>query len=46
MKKKIAKELRQAAMALTIGESNETTRKKYKQLKLVHKSLPKNDRIK
>ena len=46
MKKKIAKKLRELAIGTTIGKSNEETRKRYKQLKAVHKTLPKNDRVK
>lgn len=46
MKKKVAKALRELAAGVTIGKSNEETRKRYKQLKTVHKSLSKNDRIK
>lgn len=47
MKKKTAKKLRQLAIGMTIGKTNEETRKRYKQLKVVHKSLknsPVNDK--
>jgi hypothetical protein len=46
MKKKHAKALRKLAIGMTVGKSNEETRKRYKQLKKVHQSLPKDDRIK
>ena len=46
MKKKVAKKLRELAIEATIGKSNEETRKRYKQLKRVHNSLPNDARIK
>lgn len=42
MKKKVAKKLRELAIGMTVGKSNVETRKRYKQLKQVHKSLLKN----
>lgn len=46
MKKKTAKKLRQLAIGMTIGKPNSETRKRYKQLKKVHKTLGKDERIK
>jgi len=46
MKKKTAKKLRELAINITIGKSNEETRKMYKKLKRVHKTLPNDARIK
>lgn len=46
MKKKVAKALRELAVGATVGKPNTETRKRYKQLKRVHKSLSQNDRIK
>lgn len=46
MKKKEAKRLRKLAEQMTNGKPEQVTRKRYRQLKAVHKSLPKNERIK
>lgn len=46
MKKKVAKKLRELAIGITIGKPNEETRKRYKQLKRVHKTLPQDAKIK
>lgn len=44
MRNKIAKKLRKAAEIETIGMSMYVTRKMYKKLKTVHKSLNKNEK--
>lgn len=46
MKKKIAKKLRELAIQITEGKTNQETRHRYKQLKAVHKTLPKDAKIK